>query len=368
MNRRFSHDQDGVPSDKTYGLVVDYHGVSRELKTALESFDWADVEQSMIALPTDPGPIGAAVERAEAHFRGVSLTDRWVCVLRFAADASTEDTYKADAFERFEQDYRELTKLMDQFLLDPQALPYLPRLKRLTETRAYVRAQFMLEDESVNWTAIGAKVKALIDSRVTADVRALMAPVSILDRDFNAKIAGLPHDEARASLMEHAIRAQIKVRPVENPAFYERLSETLQRVIQELHDRLIDAAEACRRMAALRGELRSDVAIAQDEGLTPVAFAVYGLLADQTGAGKRVALDAVPHVLRFLEGLKAVARQVDDVIQRHRSIVDWHLNNDVQREMHRDIKRLLRGTRQADEADLDELARRLVDVARMRPA
>jgi type I restriction enzyme R subunit len=358
---------------------VDYHGVSRELKTALESFDWADVEQAMIPLPADPAPIiGAAADRAESHFRGLKLSDRWACVLRFAADATTEGEFKADAYERFEQDYRELAKLMDQFLPDPQALPYLPRLKRLTEIRAYVRAQFLRENEGADWTAIGAKVKQLVDTRISAEVRALMTPISILDRDFDEKIAGLPHDEARASLMEHAIRAQIKERLGENPAFYERLSETLQRIIQELHDRVIDAAEACRRMTALRGELRREDAIAEAQGLTPVSFAVYGLLAEDRdsedgaapvdGGARRMSEDAAGYAATFDEDLKIVARQVDEVVQRHRSIVDWHLNHDVQREMRRDIKRLLRGTRPADEAQLDELARRVVEVAITRRA
>ncbi|MHB8631980.1 MAG: type I restriction enzyme endonuclease domain-containing protein, partial [Candidatus Limnocylindria bacterium] len=375
VNRRFAHDQDGVPTEKTYGLVVDYHGVSRELKTALESFDWADVEQAMVELPVDPGPvIGAAADRAEGHFRGLRLSDRWACVLRFAADATTDGEFKADAYERFEQDYRELAKLMDQFLPDPQALPYLPRLKQLTEIRAYVRAQFLRENEGADWTAIGAKVKQLIDTRISADVRALMTPVSILDRDFDAKIAGLPHDEARASLMEHAIRAQIKERLAENPAFYERLSETLQRIIQELRDRLIDAAEACRRMTALRAELRREDAIAAEHGLTPVSFAVYGLLAEgiagdgsgPSDAARRIAEPAGSYVAAFDEGLKDTARQIDAVLQDHRAIVDWHLNHDVQREMRRDIKRILRGTRPEDEEELDELARRVIEVARTR--
>ena len=32
VNRRFEHDWDGVPTEKTHGLVVDYHGVSRDLE------------------------------------------------------------------------------------------------------------------------------------------------------------------------------------------------------------------------------------------------------------------------------------------------------------------------------------------------
>ena len=86
-----------------------------------------------------------------------------------------------------------------------RALDYRDRLARLTELRAYVRAQYPREDASVDRTEIGAKVKQLVNERISAEVRALMRPVSILDHDFEQKIADLPHDEARDSLMEHAI-------------------------------------------------------------------------------------------------------------------------------------------------------------------
>ena len=76
-----------------------------------------------------------------------------------------------------------------------------------------------------DWTGIGAKVKRLVDERISAQVREMMKPLSILDQDFEQKIAALPHDEARASVMEHAIRAQIHERLAENPIFYEGLSE-----------------------------------------------------------------------------------------------------------------------------------------------
>ena len=63
---------------------------------------------------------------------------------------------------------------------------------------------------------IGAKVKQLIDQRISADVRRMMQPVSILDEDFEEKVAHLPHAEARASVMEHAIRARIHERLEQN--------------------------------------------------------------------------------------------------------------------------------------------------------
>ena len=259
---------------------------------------------------------------------------------------------------------------MDRFLPEPAALAYLDRLRRLTVIRSYARALFLRERADIDWTAVGAKVKQLLDSRIDATVRELMAPVSILDQDFEQKIARLPHDEARASVMEHALRAQIKERVAENPVFYERLSEALERIIRELRDRLIDAAEGCRRLAVLRAELNREEAIAKEHGLTPISFAIYGILdgetADDVGAPRGIREEAQTYRTGLDERLKEVARRIDTILLGHRSIIDWRENLDVQREMRRDIKRLLRDTRRYEEDDLDELVRQVVEVARRR--
>ena len=279
VNRRFSHEQDGVATEKTHGLVVDYHGVSRDLEEALSTFDWPDVQDTMREMDEDPAPvIEAAAVQAESHFKSRDLGDTWACVSIFAPDASTEGNFKADLFERFNADYRRFSLLMDRFLPDPRALDYTDRLARLTEIRAYVRAQFLREDADADWTEIEAKVKRLVDERISAQVRELMRPVSILDQDFEQKIAALPHDEARASIMEHAIRAQIHDRLADNPVFFEKLSAQLARIIEDLRNRLIDSAEACRRLALLRHHAQSEADIAAEHGLSPVSFAIYELL------------------------------------------------------------------------------------------
>ena len=375
VNRRFSRTRDGVTTEKTYGLVVDYHGVSRELESALAIFDHGDVAEAMKELPEDPGPvIEAAANQAESHFGRLDLNDPWACVHHFDADADTEGDYKADAYEHFDSDYREFSKLMDRFLPDPAAGAYLDRLRRLTVIRSYARALFLRERADIDWTAVGAKVKDLLDSRIDAEVRTLMAPISILDANFEQKIEQLPHDEARASVMEHALRAQIKENVEKNPAFYERLSEALERIIRELRARLIDAAEGSRRMAVLRNAIHREEAIASEQGLTPVSFAVYGLLAGggSNGAGggapDRVSEEPTEFHVEFDDSLKEAARDIDAILDQHRSIIDWWENLDVQREMRRDIKRLLRRTTRYAEDELDELVRQVVEVARRRLA
>ena len=368
VNRRFSHRRDGVETEKTYGLVVDYHGVSRNLEEALSDFDWPDVQDSMRELEEDPGPLmESAAVQAESHFKGRNLNDTWACVAVFAPDDTTEGNNKADLFESFNTDYRWFSRLMDRFLPDPRALAYRDRLARLTEIRAYTRAQFLREDAGVDWTDIGAKVKKLVDERISARIREMMRPLSILDQDFEQKIAALPHDEARASVMEHAIRAQIHERLAENPVFYERLSERLARVIAELRNNLIETAEACRRMAVLRHDVQRVADIAARFGMTTVSFAIYQLLEDfpvEQSLKPAVGEGQTGYRTEIDQEMKKISEKVENVIAHHKDVIDWQTNLDVQREMRRDIKRELRPTEDYTEEQLDDLASRIVELAR----
>ena len=366
VNRRFTHNMDGVVTEKQHGLVVDYHGVSRDLEEALSTFDWPDVQNTMQELEEDPAlVIEAAAVQAESHFGGHDLSDTWACVGIFTADANTDGDFKADLFEKFNADYRQFSGLMDRFLPDPRALDYTDRLARLTEIRAYVRAHFLGEDASVDWTEIGAKVKRLVDERISASVRELMRPVSILDQDFDQKIASLPHDEARASLMEHAIRAQIHEGLAANPAFYEKLSEQLARIIQDLRNRVIDSAEACKRFSVVLRVIKSEAEIAAKHGLSPVSFAIYELLdEDPTKVSPgSVGEEEAHYRTHFDEETKNVARKVESIIAPRTGVVDWQSNDEIKRLMRRDIKRALRYTNDFTEEHLDVLVGRIVALA-----
>ncbi len=368
VNRRFSHRRDGVETEKDYGLVVDYHGVSHDLEMALSDFDWPDVQDSMMELEEDPGPLmESAATQAQSHFKGRNLNDPWACVAVFTPDANTEGDYKADLYEMFNADYRRFSRLMDRFLPDARALAYRDRLARLTEIRAYFRAQYLREDADVDWSEVGAKVKRLIDERISAQVREMMKPLSILDSEFEQKIASLPHEEARASVMEHAIRAQIHERLSENPVFYERLSVRLARILQDLRNQIIETAEACERMAMLRRDLQSVSNVAAQHGMTEVSYAIYQLLYDlqeedspEPGAAERPGMDRT----EINERIKEIAGRVESVIDRHGVVIDWAANLDVLREMRRDIKRELRPGGGYTEERLDDLANRIVELVR----
>ena len=366
VNRPFTHEYDGVDTAKRYGLVVDYYGVSRNLEAALQVFDLPDVMGAMRELDEDlTTALEAAVVAAESHFKGRDIDDVWDCIAVFAPDASTEGNFKANLYERFNADYREFSGLMDRAIPNPKALPYVGRLARLTEIRAYARAHFLQEDARLNWTDISAKVKKLIDERIDANVRELMQPVSVLDQDFDQKIAALPHDEARASVMEHTIRAYINEKLADNPVFYGKLSEQLERIIQDLRNKVIDAAEAAKLQAALKAQLDAEQDIAAQLGLSSESFAIYEIIG-QGGTSMISEGGRAEYHVRMDEEQKEATEKVESAVSQHRAVVDWQTNLEVQRLMRRDIKRVLRDGEKYTEAELDDLANRIVDTFRSR--
>ncbi len=162
------------------------------------------------------------------------------------------------------------------------------------------------------------------------------------------------------------VTSSLHERLAETPVFYERLSERLARIIQDLRNRLIETAEACRRMAALQHDVQKVADIPAQHGMTTVSFAIYQLL-DEFPAGQtlksRAGEEQKGYRTEIDEETKRVSREVERVIAQHRDVIDWQSNLDVQREMRREIKRELRPTGDYTEEQLDELANRIVELA-----
>ena len=109
--------------------------------------------------------------------------------------------------------------------------------------------------------------------------------------------------------------------------------------------------------------------MAAEHGLSPVSFAIYELLdghPEAPAGTDAIREEQAPYRTNFDEETKEIAREVEGLLDRHRAVVDWQSNLEVQREMRRDIKRQLRDTGKYTEERLDELASLIVDLARRR--
>ena len=163
----------------------------------------------------------------------------------------------------------------------------------------------------------------------------------------------------KASEMEHAIRHEINVRLEENPAFYESLRERLEAIIEQRRQQQVDAAKQLSLLSSLRDELKGEESKAEDLGLNPRGYAIYGLLEQrQSSLGDGL-------VGPDNGALSEIASTIDEVIEPFTELVDWHQKDDVQRQMRSRIKGELRAHGVEQEA-MESLAANILDLAKVR--
>lgn len=200
-------------------------------------------------------------------------------------------------------------------------------------------------DDRLDVSDCGAKVRKLIEDAVIAEgIQILVQRVSIFSKDFDAKLAALKSDEARASEMEHALRDEIQVRLAENPAFYTSLRERRERIIADVKAKRINAAKQLELEEAIRRAIREQEQTAEQLGLTPTGLAIYGILEEQASLEA-----AEPREPRYNEASKELASLLEEALAPHTRIVDWTQKEDVQREMRNQIKRRLTAARMPEE-------------------
>jgi type I restriction enzyme R subunit len=221
---------------KTTGLVVDYYGVARHLKDALAVYTQSDVEGALTSIKDELPKLADRNRRAIDVFvgRGLDIDDIDGCV-----ELLRDVKIRADFIEKL----KKFTETLDVILPRPEALPFVRDAKLLGFINK--AAHNLYRDSQLNIIGAGNKVKKLIDEFIESQgVDPRIPPISILDARFEETVDAHTSTRTKASEMEHAARHHIRVHFEEDPVYFESLSERLEGILDEFHDRwdeLVDA-------------------------------------------------------------------------------------------------------------------------------
>ena len=209
--------------EKTYGLVVDYWGVSEELQDALAIFSPTDIQGALTPKVDELPRLQTRHAAAMRCFQKVTdKTDLDACVRVLEPE---------DVRAEFDLSFRRFSQSMDMMLPDTRALAYNSTLRWLGKIRGTAHARY--HDDRLDLSGCGEKVRQLIAEAVVADgIQILVTEVPLFSKEFEAKVEALKTDDAKASEMEHAIRHEINVRVEANPVFYQSLREQLEQLIR----------------------------------------------------------------------------------------------------------------------------------------
>jgi len=340
---------------KTYGLIVDYWGVSEALQEALAIFAPGDVKGAMTPKGDELPRLQTRHQAAMRFFLRVKARDD--------LDACVNVLLPEDVRAEFTEAFRRFAQSLDMILPDPKGLPYTRDFRWLGKIRKAASARF--RDPSLDISDCGPKVRKLIEDAIVAEgIQILVQRVSLFTPEFEDKLKTLKSDEAKASEMEHAIKNEIHVKLDEDPAYYLSLRQRLEEIIEARKARRIDAAKQLELLQALVKDLKGPTEQAAKLGLSSTGFALYGLLhADKPSLAADAPAErygAKPDPAKV-----ALATILEEAVAPHVGIVDWASREDVQKDMRRLVKRQLRAA-QVPEDNLDPLAEQVVDLLKRR--
>ena len=336
--------------EKTYGLVVDYWGVSAKLQDALAIFSTTDVQGALTPNVDELPRLQSRHAAAMKFFQPVADTND--------LDACVRVMEPEDVRAAFDLAFRRFSQSMDMLLPDQRALTYHADLRWLGKIRGTARARY--RDDRLDLSGCGEKVRKLIADAVVADgIEILVREVQLFSQEFDEKVEALATDDAKASEMEHAIRHEINVRVEENPVFYQSLRERLEEIIEQRRQERMDAAEQLKLLNDLRDDLKGEQSQAEEMELDARGFAIYGLLEKQRP--RRVK----DRTATYDAANRDLASLLDEAVTPFTDLVDWEQKDDVQRQMRSRIKRQLRAGGIEDDV-VESLATDIVDLAKVR--
>ena len=292
-------------AQKFSGYVVDYFGLTDHLAEALQVFSSTDVQGALQDLKDEIPKLQAGHTRVKQHLKGADLRDTDTCVTLLADELKRQ---------RFEVDFRTFARQMEIVLPDPAANPFLADLKALGKVVVLCRNRY--RDAQLNIAGCGEKVRALIENHVRASrVDPRVPPTQLFDVEFEQVLAAHTNDRARASEVEHAIRAHIKVRLDEDPEYYQSLARRLEEIIRNHENRWEDLVQ---QLLLFRDRMEPDktrqdahLGLSEEEG--PFYRVLMAEVSQASGDGAMDG-DARQRVLDMTKELVAALREATRIV------------------------------------------------------
>jgi type I restriction enzyme R subunit len=294
-------------SNKSCGFVIDYYGVARHLKEALAVYSAEDIQGALVGLKDELPKLEDRYQRVLATFQGrgiENITDVDACI-----DLLRDIKIRAEFVVHLKQFLESLDIVMPR----PEALPYIRDAKIL----GYINkaAANLYRDSQLNMLGAGNKVRQLIDQYIVASgIDPQVPPISIMDADFESAVDARKSDRAKASEMEHAARYHISKHYQEDPAYYKKLSEQLEEILEKLQDNWAELVQALREFTRdLQQGRPSD-----ETGLDPKTQAPFlGILVEEIGLEREQ-----PH-LQLHQLIEITIELVEHIRQEIRSVDFW---------------------------------------------
>ena len=303
---------DAAGGRKRIGLVVDFVGVLRELKKALQ-FDSSDVGGVIEDLDLLMKEFHHKIAKAKVDYledEGAGGQDErleHIVYGRFLDPQSRTAFFEA---------YKEIEALWEILSPSPELRDHIAAFKRLARLYAAVRNAYATRvDYAID---LAGKTRLMVQESAAQEGLGSSTKTVTFDVSTLEALRGeAGPDEAKVFNLVRGLRQEINSEPDLEPVLLP-LKERAERILKDLEERKATGLEAMDRLAVLAKEKEAALAAARNSGLSPPAFGVYWALKDDEG-------------LRMAEvGAADLGKQVDSLLRRFPNAM---VNGDEQRRL-----------------------------------
>ena len=331
-----------VFKDKPGGLVVDYLGLSHELKAALATYTesggtgrTALDQDEAIALLQEKYEVCCALFHGFDWLRWNAGTPQQRLALLPAAQ---EHILKQENGK--DRCIRAVRELSQAFAL---AVPHADALAIRDDVAFFQAVQAVLAKRAPG----DARPEEDLDHAVRQIISRAVAPegvldifaaaglqkpdISILSDEFLAEVRGMPQRNLAVELLQKLLKGEIRTRRGKNVVQARSFAEMLEETIRRYQNRAIEAAQVIEELIGLARDMREANARGEKLGLSEDELAFYDALETNDSAVKVLGDDA----------LRAIARELVETV-RHNVTIDWTLRENVRAQLRVLVKRILR--------------------------
>lgn len=312
-----------VAKNKNRGFIVDYIGLANHLMQALAIYaqeDAQDIRQGLKNILTELPILEERYQRLLQHFRaaGIGAIEAFVkdmlptpeaeVAAVHAAVGAMEDIKRRADFEVY---LKKFLQSLNLILPNQAGHTYRGPARRFGYLLRMVKERY--KDDSLDIADAGEKVKTLINEHlIDLGINPKIPPIELLADDFIANVQKHSQGDpkAKASEMEHALRKHCTVHFDEDPAFYKRLSEKLEKLIQQHQNNWQLLAEGYEQ---LRNEAMAGRTQLVD-GLGKEASTFYDYVVQIAFDGSDVPADSRAPLKKLMAGIVETLQVTIDII------------------------------------------------------
>ena len=215
---------------KSTGFVIDYVGVGRHLKEALDYFkNKEDLDEVM----------GAMKENQENYDKLIhSHKDIWAFLKENGIEALDDIDAIFDVFydEKIRFDFlmkfRIFSTYLDKVYPSAKALEFEPDFRRFSAVCELAKKHF--RDGRMSMKGIPAKLRSIADEYIASTgIEVKVEPISILSDDFGKEVGKRNRTKTKAAEVEHAIRHFVNVNIDIDPELMSSFAEMMEIIFTE---------------------------------------------------------------------------------------------------------------------------------------